>query len=505
MAKREHNFNSGRINRAGQPPQPPASSGAPQQRMQPSPIQPGSTPPRQRMAPASLNPGASGPQGQRMPPASILPQGQAPQAQRMQPVSMQPQNAAQPSQGGPPARVPPPPAAGASRAGRGTPPPPAAGAAAAAVKRPRRGGKKKVLIALLVVLALLAGLVFFGLRYLDGVFETGLLGAITSYTPKDYKKSDVVNILIVGIDNEEGRDYGAGLGLTDMILYANFDLVNNKLNMLQIPRDSYVGEEVPTGGTGKINAALISGPDKQNPINNLVKVVEEQFRLPVDHYIAMDMDALKAIVNTFGGLRVYVPQEMSNEGSYLPQGWQWLDGDATEFFVRNRKGPGFEQADLARLDNQRHFYSALFRRFMNLTPGDMVKLLPVFEHYCNTDIGMKDIFDLGFSAMKLESENVLFCKVPGATDPGLDPTGQGRSLYFVDVAGRGTPEEPGAASLMNEYFRSYGSPVPAEELGLPNVNIPSNIALYPPNVQVMSSVQEGEGGADVDVEPHAEQ
>ncbi len=494
MAKREHNYNSGRIHRAQKTPQPPA-----QQRMEPTALPQQPAAPQQRMAPAQIAPVAPG-AGQQVP------------RQRMQPVSIQPPQPAQenPGQNGqqtpfqqaprqqtmPPASVPPP-----ARAGRQPPPPKAAGAAAVAA-RPKKK-KNKALIALLVMLALLLVLVGLFLGYLNGVFETGLLGSITNYTPKDYSKKDTVNILIVGIDNEEGRDYGAGLGLTDMILYANFDLVNNKLNLLQIPRDSYVGEEVPTGGTGKINAALISGPDKQNPINNLVKVIEEQFRLPIDHYIAMDMDALKTIVDTFGGLRVYVPQEMSNEGSYLPQGWQWLDGNAAEFFVRNRKGPGFEQADLARLDNQRHFYSALFRRFMNLTPGDMVKLLPVFENYCNTDIGMKDIFDLGFSALKLQPENVLFCKVPGATDPGLDPTGQGRSLYFVDVYGRGTPEEPGAANLMNEYFRSYGSPVPGEELGLPNITIPAGTPLYAPNVQVMSGVQEGEGGADVDVEPQA--
>ncbi len=365
----------------------------------------------------------------------------------------------------------------------------------------KRAKGKVVLSLLLVFVLLVGGGAAFGLGYVDSLLNTDLLGRITNYIPKSYSKSDIVNVLIVGIDNEEGRDYGAGLGMTDMILYANFDIVNNKLNLLQIPRDSYVGEEVPTGGTGKINAALISGEDTENPINNLVKVVEEQFQLPIDHYIAMDMDGMKAIVDTFGGLRVYVPQEMSYNGSYLPQGWQWLNGEAAEFFVRNRSGPGFEQADISRLDNQRFFYSALFRRFMNLAPQDIVNLLPVFEHYCSTDIGLTDIFDLAYTALNLQAENVMFCKVPGATDPSLDPSGQGRSLYYVDIYGRGTQEEPGTANLLNQYFRSYSDPVPAEELGLPNVSIPSTTTLYSPNIQVMSSVQAEEGGADIDVEP----
>ncbi|MGD9559112.1 MAG: LCP family protein [Oscillospiraceae bacterium] len=371
----------------------------------------------------------------------------------------------------------------------------------------KRRAWPKVLIALGLVLAILAAVLFLGYRYLDGVFEPGALGIRTpsgKYVPKDYNKKEVVHLLIVGIDYEEGRSYGEGLGLTDMILYARYDLKNNQMNLLQIPRDTYVGEALPTGGTGKINALLVSGEDKENPINNLADAIEQQFQLPVDHYISMDMDAMKAIVNTFGGIKVYVPRDMSYNGSYLEQGWRWLDGDAAEFFVRNRSGAGFERADIDRLDNQRHFYSALFRRFLNLTPGDIVNLLPVVEHYCNTDIALTDIFDLCFSALGLSAERVLFCKAPGATGPDMDPAGRGRSLYFIDVQGRGTEEDPGLAQLLNSYFRAPDKPVAAEALGLPVVDIPAGATLYPPNVQVMTDVQAPEGGGDVDVEPKAE-
>lgn len=314
-----------------------------------------------------------------------------------------------------------------------------------------------------------------------------------------------MHILIVGIDNEEGRDYGAGLGLTDMLLYCRYNLKENQLNMLQIPRDSYVGENFPTNGTGKINALLISGPDKDNPINNLADSIRQQFQLPLDYYIALDMDAMKDIVNTFGGIKVYVPRNMSHDGSYLEQGWRWLDGDSAEFFVRNRYGEGFERGDIDRLDNQRHFYSALFRRFLNLTVQDINNLLPVIAHYCSTDLRADgDLIRLAISALGLSAENVVFCKAPGATGEGLDPTGQGRSNYYLDLYGRGTEEDPGLARLLNQYFRDPESPVEADALGLPKIKIPEGTALYPPNVQIMSSVQEGEGGAEVDVEPKPE-
>lgn len=379
-------------------------------------------------------------------------------------------------------------------------------------KPPRK--KRRRWVTALVTIAIVVGLGTVALGalyvYVDGVFDPGGFGKLSSdnYTPKEYQ-ADSINILIVGIDYEEGRYSGDGMGLTDMIMVANFLPKEGKLSMLQIPRDSYVGNGL--GGDGKINSLLMNGPDRAEPINNLANCISDQYKIPIDRYITLDMDGLKTIVDTFGGIRVYVPKEMSYAGSYLPQGWQWLNGEQVEFFVRNRKGPGFERADLDRLDNQRHFYSALFRRFLNLTPTDMMKLLPVFEHYCNTDIGMKDLFDLGFSALKLQPENIMMCKVPGATDAAGWSAGLGfpvletpkNTFYVVDIFGRGTEEEPGVANLLNTYFRTYGEPVPADQLNIPKVHIPSGVSLYSPNVQNMGGVQEGEGGADVDVEPTA--
>lgn len=374
------------------------------------------------------------------------------------------------------------------------------------LKRPAGKKKKKrwpmvlLIIFLVLLLAVSVALALF-LRYAQNdLLDTGQMGMVAAsyYTPEAYK-GDVVNILLVGIDNEENRSYAPGLGQTDLILYINYNLRDNKMNLLQIPRDSYVGDF--WGNNGKINSLLISGPDTENPINNLVSIISDQYKLPIDHYISMDMDGFRDIVDAFYGLNVYVPKPMSHEGSYLEPGWHVMNGEIAEFFVRNRYGSGFERADIDRLENQRYFYSALFRRFMNMTPRDVVKLMPIFDYYCNTDIGLTTLGQLGVSALSLESENVLFCRVPGATSKTLDPTGSGRDMFFVDVYGRGTEAEPGIATLLNQYFREFGDPVPAAELNFPKVNIPSNVALYPPGVQTMGEVQAGED-PNVDVEAH---
>lgn len=381
----------------------------------------------------------------------------------------------------------------AQQQGRRAPQP--AGGVPATAKKPRKSRGKKVLVALALFLALLLAAVFVLYNYVGSFLDTGELGTIGSAfnTPKEYK-GDVINILLVGVDYEEGRDHA----LTDMIMYINFDIKNNQMNMLQIPRDSFVGYDYSSDG--KINAAMTTGDDQTNPINNLVKIVTEQYQLPVDRYIALDMDSMKAIVNTFGGLYVYVPKTMSYGGSYLEQGWRWLDGDAAEFFVRNRKGEGMERADLDRLENQRYFYSALFRRFLNLTVEDIVKLLPVVEYYVTTDIKTSDLTSLAVSALKLEAESILLAKAPGATSvSGYD------GYYVIDIYGRGTEEEPGLANILNTYFRTYGEQVSADTLAsgsMPYVNL-SGYTLYDAAIQRMGEIQETEGGSDIDVEPTA--
>ena len=94
-------------------------------------------------------------------------------------------------------------------------------------------------------------------------------------TPNEFK-GDVVNILVCGIDYEEGRAYSndasSNDGMTDMIMYVNFDVKNKKINMLQIPRDVYVGTDYNTGGTGKINAVAL----RNDGIPSLAQLIHDQ-------------------------------------------------------------------------------------------------------------------------------------------------------------------------------------------------------------------------------------
>ena len=373
------------------------------------------------------------------------------------------------------------PSSAAASSGRTASRPAAASAAHASAPR-RRKKKRSVLKTVLISLGCFFGVVavgFFGLYqwFIYSISPEGGNPTINEIinTPTEYK-GDVVNVLVCGIDYEEGRAYsgdGSNDGMTDMIMYVNFDVANHKINMLQIPRDTYPGEEYKHGNTGKINAVALHN----DGIGSLMELIYEQYKLPVDYYVTIDMQSLKEIVDLFGGIEVYIPKDISYKGSTLEQGYRNLDGEAAEFFVRNRN---YAQADIARLDMQRYFYQGLFTRIRTATVWDLAKLAPVALKYVETNIPMDELISMGVSFLQVDSANIMMCKLPtySAAQRYND-----QSHLICDVAK--------TTDLLNEYFRTYGGPV--YELDVPTLATVGEST--DPNVQYMGQLDtEAEAG-----------
>lgn len=373
------------------------------------------------------------------------------------------------------------PSSAASSSGRTASRPAAASAAHASAPR-RRKKKRSVLKTVLISLGCFVGVLAIGLFGLyqwvvHSISPEGGNPTINEIinTPTEYK-GDVVNVLVCGIDYEEGRAYsgdGSNDGMTDMIMYVNFDVANHKINMLQIPRDTYPGEEYKHGNTGKINAVALYN----DGISSLMELIHEQYKLPVDYYVTIDMQSLKEIVDLFGGIEVYIPQDISYKGSTLEQGYRNLDGEAAEFFVRNRN---YAQADIARLDMQRYFYQGLFARIRTANVWDLAKLAPVALKYVETNIPMDELISMGVSFLQVDSANIMMCKLPTYS---AAQRYNNQSHLICDVAK--------TTDLLNEYFRTYGGPV--YELDVPTLATVGEST--DPNVQYMGQLDtEAEAG-----------
>ncbi|MDD4850732.1 MAG: LCP family protein [Gemmiger sp.] len=297
-------------------------------------------------------------------------------------------------------------------------------------------------------------------------------------TPKEYQGSEL-NVLICGVDWEEERadmySDTANDGMTDLIMYVHFDFVNNTISMLQIPRNILVTDDSSVSGNYQINAVART---QGNDVGRLCELINAQFQLRIDGYITLNMASFKTIVDTFAPFEVYVPHEISYGGSTLKQGYQTMDGNAAEFFVRNRKGDGYANSDLDRLNMQRYFYSALFRRMKEMNAWDIARLTPVMLNYMETSLPVSSLVSVAVSMLKIPSSSMMVCQMPvvlGVSDYN------GNSVV---VAARQAD-----ADLMNSYFRPNTGPVDAAALGVRDdlVSV-AGLTASDPNIQWMGDL-----------------
>jgi LCP family protein required for cell wall assembly len=135
--------------------------------------------------------------------------------------------------------------------------------------------------------------------------------------------------------------------------------------MLSIPRDLVV----PIAGTGaenRINAAFTQGPGQ------LVKTIEENFGVPIHHYVLIDFDGFRAIVDALGGIDVRFPYPSRDSKSGLDvreAGCRHLNGGRALALARSRyfsyqvDGVWHSDpwADLGRIRRQQAFLQALVK------------------------------------------------------------------------------------------------------------------------------------------------
>ena len=330
-----------------------------------------------------------------------------------------------------------------------------------------KGAKKKkkirwwqILLITLLVIALIFGAAF-----------ALIMGAITPAggniklnqlinTPKEFQGKEL-NFLMVGIDRssqKEGddlNDAGVDDGNTDMILYVHFNNETGEMKMLQIPRDTMVTTDRSVSGNYRINNIAKTQAADSNSMNMtaLCEQVSNMYQLPIDGYMTIRLEMLVQLVDTFGGIELYVPQEMDYKGSHLDQGYQTLNGDACEFLLRTRHI--YNNGDIGRLNMQRQFYSALFRRLKSIgNIWDVAKLTPAVLNYMETSLSASQLVSFAVSMLKIDSSKIMICQMP------IKMAGKynGQAVVY--------PARQEDADLLNQYFRENTGFVDASELQL---------------------------------------
>lgn len=239
-------------------------------------------------------------------------------------------------------------------------------------------------VSLLVVAILASGAGFAAYQYYS------LQGDLQEDIPEvqEAEEGEPFNVLLVGSDSREGLteeemlSFGAGdEGVegerADTLILAHIDPAENRVTMVQFPRDLYV--PLATGEENKINAALETGKGA------LVRTVEDLTGLDINRYAQVNIAGFREVVDAIGGVSICitepipfdkqtgieVTQEEIDESPLIP-----FDGERALRFVRSRN---FPDSDFTRIRNQQRFLSAALTKVTSvgtiLSPGRIGKLM----------------------------------------------------------------------------------------------------------------------------------
>jgi polyisoprenyl-teichoic acid--peptidoglycan teichoic acid transferase len=182
-----------------------------------------------------------------------------------------------------------------------------------------------------------------------------------------------VNLLVVGSDTRQGLRQG-GFGdaagqRSDVIILVHLVPAARHAAVLSIPRDLYV-PVAGTGGSAKINSAFNRGPGQ------LVQTIQQSLGVPIQHYLLVNFDGFREVVDALGGVAMYFPRPVRDDNNGHNEsglavgeaGCRRLDGDQALALARSRyfqyqdkagRWHGDPGTDLGRIRRQQTMLRAL--------------------------------------------------------------------------------------------------------------------------------------------------
>ena len=167
------------------------------------------------------------------------------------------------------------------------------------------------------IAAALATMVVLGLVALAGgwgytVFRFGQISSLHVPGLAKAPADGSVNLLVVGSDTRQGlRDGGfgdAGGQRSDVLILVHLVPAARHATVLSIPRDLYV-PVAGTGGSAKINSAFNHGPGQ------LVQTIQQSFGISIHHYLLVNFDGFREVVDALGGVSLYFPRPVRDDNN----------------------------------------------------------------------------------------------------------------------------------------------------------------------------------------------
>lgn len=304
-----------------------------------------------------------------------------------------------------------------------------------------------------------------------------ITGEIPSQNPGDSKrKKEFYTFLVVG------RDTGGG-GNTDTLMLAAYDVPNQKLTVMSIPRDTMVDARHP-GSNKKINAVWNLGlhyaekGSEKKGIDYLKEAVGDMTGITPDFHVIVNWEAFGRLVDAIGGVDFEVPFEMQykdpTQDLVIDQaaGMRHLSGDDAMQVVRWRHNNSYSvqyaDADLGRIRTQQALMKEIVKKCLKIENVTKInQFAEIFTEEVETDLSLGNLVAFAERAIfgGLNMDNVNFVTMP--------VTG-----VYVNKASyvQAKPEE--LLGILNDGFNPYTEDLTADRMKVLQYSASSGYYIY---------------------------
>lgn len=311
------------------------------------------------------------------------------------------------------------------------------------VKKP--GTKLKAVCVLLIAVAILLGL-YRGGRWLEtrrnnpeprgNYQERKANEATVTYDGTVYRqRKNLTSILLMGIDHDSGETGGQA----DFLQLIVIDNTSRTLKRLSIDRDTMTPITVlgVLGNRSGVRTAQVSlshgfGDGKEQSCELTAEAVSNLLLgMPVDFYLAMNLDGIAALNDMAGGVTVTLADDFSTQDPAMAQGSTLtLHGDQAEIYVRSRRDVGTGTNE-ARMVRQEQYVTKLFTQLDTQMRSDQSfsgTMFDTLSPYLTTSIGRGRLINVVWLAKDYARQEPL--SISGEHRVGSD----GFMQFYADEA-----------------------------------------------------------------------
>ncbi len=253
----------------------------------------------------------------------------------------------------------------------------------------------------------------------NGLNLRGMLMTSIGQEEQDIENLEPLYCLVMGISEDISTE------LTDTIMLCAYFPQEQKVSILSIPRDTFVGDD-PNNTTSydKINALYQTSPERT------LQAVRELTGVDVRNYVVINNNALIKLIDAVGGIYFDVPIDMwyddesQNLHIYLNKGYQLLNGENSVKVLRFRHNNDmstypkeYGEQDIGRMRTQREFIKAAAKQILSTSNIlKLNKLLEIVFDNVQTNLSISDLIKYVPSATEFNTENMQTDALSGVAD-----------------------------------------------------------------------------------------